>query len=708
VERRPNHFEKQPAFHLPPPTAEELGILPASSLGVWFKVLRTLSLVVFVSALIGVGSTWTWLHALGVFDFDPDVFVKQMSQQTQDNTVVYDRSGAKIGEFFDRYQIYLPYEKLPPMLVKSILAIEDRSYFHHRGIDVKAIIRAAYQSVVEGGYTQGASTITQQLVRNVFLSREKSIARKVKEIVLAVRIDQHMSKERIFELYANTLFLGFGSYGVGAAAQRFFGKNIDQLEGFELALLAGLFQSPSNYNPHRYPDRAKHRQRQVIQALYQSQFLTREEALSWMEKPLVYTDYQPINEQHAPFFLDFIRDQADKVISKKIENSGLRIYTTLDSRLQKTMNESMTANAVMLDDLQKKIRPDYRRHRRGDTPILEAAMLSVDPRTGEVLAMVGGRDYQRSKYNRTWQALRSPGSSFKPVVYTAALERGRQWFDVELVGPVSIDGYRPKNYKEEFLTETTLLRAFYLSLNTAAVSLAAEVGLDTLLTTASRLGVRSELKLEAGTALGSSSVTMFDLARMYATFANKGIQTDTVAIQKITDKNGKILYEAAPLAQRQHVAVNPQVAYLMIEGLRSVMTRGTAQSAADLSAYAVGKTGTSNDSVDNWFCGTTPEVTTVAWVGNDLQLSIDGNMTGGMAALPLWSHYHRQILANQPGSKGFVRPVGLSSAFIHPKYGNRSGDGLRMYFTSKSRPANAHSDYQSMEEKGIARSLFSH
>lgn len=695
-------------FVIPPPDLSQLQFLPPNQRSLAYRAFRVFSLLVFsISVALGIFA-YLWLDNLGAFDISESTFKTLIEYRSNDNSIVFDRDGEKIGEYFHHYHHYVPYKDLPQSLINAIIAIEDRDFFHHFGIDPKGMLRASASYLENGHITQGASTITQQVVRNTLLNRRKTMNRKMKEIALALRLEQILTKEKILEIYTNHLFLGSGAYGVGAAAFRYFGKQVPDLKPHEAALIAGLFQSPTAYNPHRYPKRAKQRQRQVLRAMYQTGFLSKHDAIALSKKKLEYHPYSSLNLQLAPYFVDYVRQEAARLVGKKLEGQGLRIHTTLDSKLQTLANETFKnkqdhfKEAELLVQAQNVNEP---KSKKNNLP-LEGAMVSIDPQTGELLAMVGGRDYQISKFNRVTQSLRSPGSAFKPIVYSLALLKGRKWSDLMFVAPVSVNGYRPKNFSDQgFLTETTMLRAFYRSLNTATIEIGMELGLDEVVRHAKKLGIKSPLKLETGTLLGSSALSMLELAEVYSVFANAGIHHPITAITRIYDRRGKTLYEAP---QRKSERIIPtHVAYLTTKGLQAVMRHGTASRAASLASHAAGKTGTSNKAVDNWFCGYSSNLLSVVWVGTDDQSPMSHRATGGSLALPVWQDFMtRAFKIRKPGQ--FKRPGNVLSLKIDPKYGHRSDDGIVMYFSDRNVPKRKYSEFKSIEDSGQYRSLFSH
>ncbi len=679
-----------------------------------FRMLLRLTLVISMILIVSTASgAYLWLRTLGVFSLDNRLLDALERQNYSDNSVVLDRNGERIGELFRRYQISVAYNELPQDLIDAIIAIEDRSFFQHKGVDMKGIIRAAYVVLTTGKSTQGASTITQQLARRAFLTPDKTIERKILEIAWALKIETRLSKEKILEIYTNSMFLGNGAHGVGAAAQRYFSKSLKELNTAELALIAGLFQSPSRYNPAKYPERAKRRQLQVLQAMKASGFVDDQQLRQLNRYPLNYKPYVYLNNQKASWFIDYIQDvlNNDSVLTKhNFRQQGLRIHTSLDLQLQELAERAIAAYEPRLSALETRtglIHDNKTKQQRNAR--LEAAMLVTDPRNGDVLAMVGGRNYTRSQFNRTVKAMRSPGSAFKPLVFTEALMRGYRWSDMIFVSPVNIDNYRPKNTDDDYLSETTLLRAFYRSMNAPTIEVANKIGLIPIMARARQMGVQSPIKNELGSVLGSSEVTMTDLARLYGTYAASGLMTELGPIYKITNSDGVTIWERPGIAARQHKALNSQVAYLMVQGMKSVLASGTAAKSSDLAQFAAGKTGTSNDSADNWFCGFTPDLVSVVWVGTDEHAPIYSSVSGGSLALPIWDIFVRSSLGVRP-PKQFLRPEGVIEAMIHPLYGHRVAAGTKMYFLNDNQPAETENSLERIENNlgGGYRNVFRH
>lgn len=643
----------------------------------------------------------SWVNTLGVFNITEPQLKAITAYQPSDNSIVYDRENKKIGEFFSHYSIFIPYENLPKFLVNAIISIEDRNFFHHHGVDFRGIARAVVQRLTNPKIIQGASTITQQIVRSFLLSSEKTMERKIKEIALALHLETKLSKEKIIEIYANALFLGNGANGVGAAAQRYFGKNISQLKPHELALIAGLFQSPSRYNPARAPKLAKKRQIAVIKAMYKCGRISKQTARKLIKKPLKYKNYNPINRQLAPYFIDYIQERTEKLLDKNVKNQGLRIYTTLDTKLQKYANQAFIESKSVFKKAEKYL------YKTKSKQNVEGAIIVTDPKTGEILALKGGRNYLNSQFNRSVKALRQPGSAFKPVVYSLALENGYKWSDLLYIDPISVNNYRPKNFSNSFLTETTLLRAFYKSINTPAVEIGGKLGIRSIISQSKKLGINSPIRNEAGVTIGSSEVTLTDMARMYGTFANNGFRTDVIAIKKIVDRYGNILYTAPEIKKRIKRVISPQTSHLMMQGLKTVLRYGTASgSLSKMAKYAAGKTGTSNFSKDNWFCGFTPDMVAIVWVGTDNRLGFSSQATGTSLAVPIWKSFmSRAISGKKP--EPFKRPIGIVSKKVNPHFGHLDkNNGIRMYFLKGREPIRTTSDLQNISRSKNYRNLF--
>jgi penicillin-binding protein 1A len=651
---------------------------PYNHRAIWVRLLAIAGFAITLMLIVAGGGAFFFLKSAGVFEPDDHLIEKITSHQTRSNTIVLGRDGSKIGEFYEVDRQFVPYDQLPQNLVRAIVAIEDRNFWTHIGFDPKGIVRATVANLAGGRTRQGASTISQQLVKSFILGNERTFARKAREIFLAMKLERLISKQRIMELYANEMFLGSGSYGVAAAAKRYFSKNLDELQPHESALIAGLFQSPSAYNPMRHPERARARQKQVVEAMYQSGILTQAERNSMLATPVRYKPWSSDSRTAlAPWFLDHVREEANTITGRDIRGEGLVIKTTLDPSLQ-----NMAALAV-----RDASRNFHRFEVNTDQGRLEAALISVDWRTGGILAMVGGRDYASSQFNRAISAKRQPGSSFKTFVYAHALKKGWTWADRMFIDPVKFDDYAPKNLTDEFFTETTLLRAFYRSVNTPAVEVAHKTGLGSLIEFAHALGVKSPLKRELGTALGGSGTTMLDMASAYATIANGGQYNAPHSITSIETARGEMIFQhRAPEASTDgENPLDEKTAWLVTEGLRSVLRYGTASSASSIARVAVGKTGTTNEGVDSWFCGYTAAISTAVWVGRDDHAPVH-KAAGSDLALPVWRDFIESSIEIPDWQKSFKKPDGIVEMTINPTYGRPDRNGVRMSFIEGTEP----------------------
>ena len=599
-----------------------------------------------------------------------------------DNTIVLDRSGKVISEEFSMYHRYISYENIPKFLITAVISTEDKRFMSHSGYDLKAIARAALSRVTGSSrYQQGASTITQQVIRGFTLAKEKTYLRKAQEIFLAYKLEQKLSKEKILEIYLNHLFLGNGSYGVGSAAKRYFDKEISQLNNGELALIAGLFQSPTVYNPQKNLKAAIHRQRDVLNALVNTNEISREDAKRIASMKINIVSWSGVKLGFNRWFTAYVTSEARRILkASSIKNQGFVIHTTLDSKLQDAASRSVSSQTEALEQIEQLPTAE------GKPPLaLEAAFLVVDPRNGEILSMIGGRN-QELDFNRTVQARRSPGSLFKPVVYSLALESGLKWSDVFYVSPISLTGnYRPRNSSKDFLSETTMLRSFYRSMNTPTMEIAERLGLPNIIEHAKKLGIKSPIKFEFGSALGQSEATMMEIAQMYSCFANGGLSITPIAITKIIDRQGEIVYEAESAEHRSTQVVNPEIAFLMNQGLKKVLQIGTGSRAGEYASFAGGKTGTTNESKDNWFAGVTSNTVGISWVGADEPIAVAGDAQGATLALPIWSTF----IENAPFLKDAVPlqpPDGVQAQLVHPEFGNLSNNGIEMWFLNGNLP----------------------
>jgi len=530
------------------------------------------------------------------------------------NIKVVDSGAWEIASFGDIYGPAIDLRKLPPHVPGAVIAVEDRRFYDHAGVDPRALARAVWVNLQAGAVEQGGSTITQQVAKNLFLTPDRTLPRKIKEALLAIKLEQRFSKDEILALYLNRVYFGAGTYGLEAAAQRYFGRPAKDLTVYQAAMLAGLLKAPSRYNPVRDPDLAKTRAEVVLSTMVDTGLLTPDQGAAAL-KNASRTLKGVINPTvYGRYFADWVVGQAEGYVGTV--DRDLVIHTTLDGRLQSR------AEKILETHLEKS----------GAKLKVEQGAVVVLRTDGAVRAMVGGKDYDDSQFNRATQALRQPGSAFKPFVYVAALEAGYRADDMVTDAPIKIGKWRPQNFTNTYEGPVTVERALFKSLNTAAVRLAQFVGPKAIVDTARRLGISGNLKPELSLALGSNEVTLLELAGAYAPFANGGFGVTPYAITMITDGDGKIIYKRGGGGFGR--VMEPGTVATMNHMMGQVLTQGTGTAAA-FGFPAAGKTGTSSDFRDAWMMGFTTEYVAGVWVGNDAGGGMKG-VTGGGLPAQIW------------------------------------------------------------------------
>ncbi len=514
---------------------------------------------------------------------------------------------------------------LPPYLPKAFTAIEDRRFYSHWGVDPQGIARALLRNVTGHGGMQGGSTLTQQLAKNLFLTQERTISRKIQEAILALWLEHKYSKDQILELYLNRVYFGSGAYGVEAASERYFGHSARTATLSESAVLAGLMKAPSKLAPDRNPEGASERAAQVITAMAQEGHISEAMAKAALAHPAHATKEQGAGS--ANYAADYVMDMLDDTIGAI--DQDIVVTTTIDPRLQ------AVAEGALKEELDKK-GPKY--------GVSQGAIVSIDP-NGAIRALVGGRDYSESQFNRAVSAKRQPGSSFKPFVYLAGLEHGMTPDSVREDAPLNIKGWTPENYSHEYFGPVTLTKALALSLNTVAVRVGLEVGPKAVVKTAHRLGIQSDLQPNASIALGTSEVTPLELVAAYAPFANGGIGVQPHIITRVKTASGKTLYQRKGAAFGR--VIEPQYVAMMNTMMQETLLTGTARKASLQSWQAAGKTGTSQDFRDAWFVGYTSRLVTGVWLGND-DNSPTKKASGGNLPVEIWSRYMTIALRGAP------------------------------------------------------------
>ena len=595
------------------------------------KPLGQTPIIIFSICISGIvtlciGIFLAWFLALDV----PDIRSADDYRPLVATTVV-DRYGTIIDAIYQQYRIVIPERKMPRLLPRAFVAAEDSRYFEHGGLDLWSIFRAGINNLRTGRRSQGGSTITQQVTRALMLSREKTYFRKLTEAILAYRLDHLLTKNEILTIYLNEIYLGEGAYGVEAAARTYFSKRAQELNLAEIALLAGLPQSPSRYSPIQHFQAAKARQRYVLNRMAEDGIISAAAARAAYARKL---HLNPVGKQKEAngYFTDFVRNQLEKQYGKKaLYRQGLTVWTTLDSRLQKA------AVACLKQGLQR-----VRKRGHGKkTP--QGALVALDTASGSIRALVGGADYRKSPYNRAVIARRQPGSVFKPLIYAAAFEQGLSPEMQLMDAPVAIknpDGsvWRPQNYSHNHYGATSLRQALIHSRNIVTIKLLQKIGVKPVIQLAHKAGISEKLKPELPLALGASPVTLLEMTGVYTIFADQGLYHRPRAITRVRDRRGRIRPWPHPAAER---VISPATAATITGILTEVIRQGTGKRARGIPG-AAGKTGTTDDNRDAWFIGFTDKLTTGIWIGHDRGRSLGKGETGGRAAAPIWKTFMQQ------------------------------------------------------------------
>jgi penicillin-binding protein 1A len=699
-------------------------------------------ILVLISAAIGAAA-----GLLLVYSTDLPQVEQLERYRPSSVTELYDERGRVIGTFALQRRVVAAYDDYPEVLRNALVSIEDKDFYTHSGINFWRIAGAAYRDIESGGKVQGASTLTMQLARNLFLSPDRSFHRKIQEALLAIQMERRFTKPQIFTLYANQIFLGHGAYGFEAASEYYFSKPAKKLTLEEAALLAGLPKAPQYYSPVTHPDRAQKRRNLVLNAMLEDGKVTATQAAEAKAKP-VQLNVQKDPNSLAPNFVEEIRRYLEtKYGSDQVHEGGLRVYTSLEMDLQKAANSAVLdglaayerrqkwrgnlANVVVqgqrpgtyqdpdwdqepelnayIHALVTSVSPSAAQIRFGDRtatllpadvtwtqrklPALfsvgdivyvkvlslepggrakvsleqdsgaQGALLAIDNATGEIKAMVGGRDFNLSKFNRATQALRQVGSSFKPYVYTTVIDQGGSPDETILDAPITFETpsgpYIPHNYDDKFEGLITLRRALAQSRNIPALKLADRVGIRTVIEYAHRFGVTSTIPPYLPVALGSAEITLLEQTSAFSVFPNDGVRLAPRYIKKVTDYEGRILEEDFPDIKD---VISSRTARIMTSMLREVVLRGTAVAAAKMPYPLAGKTGTTNDFTDAWFIGFSPSLTCGVWIGYDEKKSLGPKESGGHAALPIWIQFMTAALAGKDQGE-FPPPPASNSPF---------------------------------------------
>jgi len=690
-----------------------------------------LGLLVLAAALVGATSGLLLVYSTNLPQVDELEHYRPGSI-----TELYDDQNRIIGTFALQRRVVASYDDYPQVLRDALISTEDKDFFRHSGINFWRIVGAAYRDIESGGRVQGASTLTMQLARNLFLSPDRSFHRKIQETLLAIQIERKFTKQQIFTLYANQIFLGHGAYGFESASEYYFSKPAKKLTLDEAALLAGLPKAPQYYSPVAHSDRALKRRNLVINALLEDGKITAQQATDAKAKP-IQLDVQHDPNSLAPYFVEEIRRYLEnKYGSDQVHEGGLRVYTSLDMDLQKVANQAVLNGVAAYErrhgwknhltniltggmTLEHYDDPDWddepevngyihalvtavggasasvrfgRYHasltqqeaawtqkklgeifKPGDLCYVrilslssdgsahvsleqdsgaQGALVAIDNVTGEIKAMVGGRDFNGSKFNRATQALRQVGSSFKPYVYTAVIDQGASPDDTVLDAPISFETgnstYTPHNYDEKFEGTITLRRALAQSRNIPTLRLADRTGIKTVIEYARRFGITSNLPPYLPVALGAAEITLLEQTSAYSVFPNDGVRLIPRYITKVTDYEGRVLEEDFPDAKD---VISSRTARVMTSMLQEVVQHGTAVAASGLKLPLAGKTGTTNDFTDAWFVGFSPTLTCGVWIGYDEKKTLGAKESGAHAALPMWIEFMKTALTGKdPGT----------------------------------------------------------
>jgi penicillin-binding protein 1A len=636
--------------------------------------------------------------------YDCPSIAQLYSWEPRQSTKILSHDGILLDELAFERRTPVAIADLPDHVRQAFIAIEDKRFYSHPGYDVIGYTRAVRNLVLHRRIAGGGSTITLQLARHMFIEElgfDQSFRRKLKELHVAMDLERVYTKDQILEAYINQVNYDQGWYGIESAAQNYFGKSATDLNPAEAAMLAAVINQPAHLNPLKHPERARHRRNLVLDLMVRQRYLTRAEAARWKEEPLPTARADRAAGQLGPYFVEWVRRTLEERFGSDLYSKGYRVYTSLDVGMQQHAQAAMERGWTRVEQA-----PGFRGPRRGEvvparladvpgTHYLQGAFIAIDPHTGEVKALIGGRDFGDSKFNRATQARRQPGSVFKPFVYTAAIGSGVPASRTILDAPINVDlpdgaVWSPRNYTNDFRGEMTLRTALRHSINVVAVKLGLEVGLETVAQYARRMGISTEIPRVPSLPIGTPSVLPIDMAEAYTPFATLGTRAKPRAVLRVEDAEGRVIWETQPERER---VIDEKVAFIMTDLLKDAVNAGTGYSIRDPHRGNVprtlplaGKTGTTNDGTDVWFAGYTPDLLAVAWLGFDRPRNIVTNATGGTYAAPIWADFMREVYFGggaavdvetgeaRPGSArpvpaDWIRPEGLTTALIDGETG---------------------------------------
>ncbi len=558
-------------------------------------------------------------------------------------TRIYSTDKVLLTELFLEKREPVPIEVIPKYLKSALVATEDRNFYKHSGIDLKGIFRAIIRDLSAGEFIEGASTITQQLAKTLFLTPKKSLIRKIKEAILAFQLERRYTKEEILELYLNQVYLGSGAYGVESAAGLFFGKSVKDLNLSECALIAAMPKAPSRYSPLINRTLAKKRRNLVLKQMFQIGLINETTYQKTVDEPVILKE----KNQHlakAPYFLEYVKKSLEADLgSSLLYREGLTIYTTLSYKLQKVAEKAIDNGLSALETRMQK--------HRIENADPQGALVALDLKSGGILAMVGGKNFSQSRFNRATMARRQPGSAFKPIVYALAIEKGFSQNQMILDAPIVFKGgkegkdWKPENFSNKYRGEMTLRKALAISENIPAVRLIEMLGSSSVAQFGQSLGIESPLSQNLSLSLGTSGVTLTELTSVYSVFPNQGEKIKPYGVMEILDHSGRIIWHVKP---EKKVAMSRAGAAIMTNMLQAVINGGTGKKARDFGHSIAGKTGTTNDFKDALFVGFSPSIAAGVWVGQDAFSTLGKWETGAKAALPIWIEFMRAALADKP------------------------------------------------------------
>lgn len=586
---------------------------------------------------------------------------------------LYAADGRLVAEIGNERRTLVALASIPDVVKEAFLVTEDKRFYDHGGVDWMRVPGALLKDLRYRSFKEGFSTITMQLARNVFtedITREKTVVRKLREAKVARQIEQRYSKDKILELYLNQIYLGAGAYGVETAAHRYFGKSVKDLNLAEAATLAALPKGPERYNPRRYPDRTIQRRNTIIALMNRAGIVGDADARLAQAYPLQLAGKEESGES-APYFVEWVRQQLEAKFGRQLYEDGLKVYTTLDPDMQSAAERALEAQLRAIEagrygPYRHTTFEQYAARGAGDEPVtgaqspyLQGAFVALDPRTGAVRALVGGRDFDDSKFNRATQALRQPGSSFKPIVYSTAVQSGRGPSTIVDDDPITLGDWTPKNFDGKFMGPIPMRRALYLSRNAAAVHVGAELGAGAVVGEARRFGITSPIPAYPSIFLGAADVYPLEMVAAYTTFATLGTRAAPFAITRVEDRRGAVLWQPAP---KREPVLSEEEAYLMVSMMKDVNQHGTAYNAvwgAGFHEPSAGKTGTTNDGADAWYIGYTPDLVAGVWVGMDRPQKIKPNAQGGELAAPAWTAFMTEVYRRRPSPGDWEQPAGV-------------------------------------------------